>query len=203
MRNLLLVYGIGPVHLGMAVSITRLARCALTIVILSLIMPASTGLAQSGSLDQSPAEIVKRYVRLDQKGARLDAMSFDVLAPYIDWKEEPAWGHVVIILETDVPEDYQKWEIINKLEVVIPVTFRVVGFVYLETAVFRPEEKTEEVRFHVKAVRSKWRIVAPVIPPHIGLKRMLNFVREAKIHEQDAAQRGVLASLGDSLRKAK
>jgi len=202
-RNLHVVYGIGPVHRSFAVSITRSVRCALTITILGLIVPASTGLAQSGSLDRSPAEIVKRYVLLDQKGARLDAMSFDVLRPYVDWKEEPAWGRVVVILDADVPEDYRKWEIINKLEVVIPVTFRVLGSVYFETAAFVPEEKTEEVRFHVEAVRSKWRIVDPVITPHIGLKRMLNFVREAEIHEQDAARRSALAALGDSLRKAK
>lgn len=202
-QTLRLVYGIGPAHRGLAVSIMRLTRCAMTIAILGLIVPASTGLAQSGSLDHSPTEIVKHYVVLDQKGARLDAMSFDALAPYIDWKEEPAWGRVVVILESDVPEDYRKWEVINKLEVVIPVTYRVLGSVYLETAAFVPEEKTEEVRFHVKAVRSKWRIVDPVIPPHVGLKRMLNFVREAEIHEQDTAKRSALAALGDSLRKAK
>lgn len=179
-------------------------RClAFLIGLLSLVIPAGSGWAQSGSLDQPPTEIIKRYVLLDQKGARLDAMSFDVVAPYIDWKEEPAWGRVVVITETDVPEDYRKWEVINKLEVVIPVTYRVQGAVYLETAAFVPEEKTEEVRFHVKAVRNKWRIVDPVIPPHIGLKRMLNFVREAEIHEQDATKRSALASLGDSLRKAK
>ena len=203
MRHLCVVYGIGLVRRVLAVSIMRFAGCVLTIALFSLIVPASTGLAQSGSLQQSPAEIVKRYVRLDQKGARLDAMSFDVLRPYVDWKEEPAWGRVVVILEADVPEDYRKWEIINKLEVVIPVTFRVLGSVYFETAAFVPEEKTEEVRFHVEAVRSKWRIVDPVITPHIGLKRMLNFVREAEIHEQDAARRSALAALGDSLRKAK
>jgi hypothetical protein len=201
--NLRLVYGIDPAYRGLAVSITRLTCSAIVIAILSLIVPAGTGRAESGSLDRSPTEIVKRYVVLDQKGARLDAMSFDALAPYIDWKEEPAWGRVVVILESEVPEDYRKWEVINQLEVVIPVAYRVLGSVYLETAAFVPEEKTEEVRFHVKAVRSKWRIVDPVTPPHVGLKRMLNFVREAEIHEQDATKRSALAALGDSLRKAK
>ena len=149
-------------------------------------------------------EIVKNYVRLDQKGARLDAMSFDALRPYIAWNEEPAWGSVVIIQDVDVPEDYRKWEVINNLEVVIPVTFQVRGSVQLETAVFVPEEKTEEVRFHVKGYKNEWwRIVDPMIPPHVGVKRMLNFVREAELHEQDASQRAVLAALADSLRKSK
>ena len=200
----------GPIHRGLTVSLVQLACGLAAIALLSLVVPArmafaqsGAGVAPSGSLEQSPAEIVKRYVRLDQKGARLDTMSFDVLSPYIDWKEEPAWGRVVIIQEAEIPEDYRKWDIISKLEVVIPVTFRVLGSVYLESAIFVPEEETEEVRFRVESVRNKWRIVAPMIPPHIGLRRMLNFVRDAEIHEQDAAHRSVLAALGDSLRKAK
>ena len=188
---------------SLATFLTLFTRGALALAIFSLTVPASTGFAQSGSLDQSPTEIVKRYVVLDQKGARLDAMSFDTLVPYINWKEEPAWGRVVVILEAVVPEDYRKWEVVNKFEVVIPVTFRVLGSVYLETAAFVPEEYTEEIRFRVKALRGKWRIVEPVIPPHIGLKRMLNFVREAEVHEQDATKCHALTALGESLRKAK
>ena len=171
-------------------------------LVLILCGASDHGFAQSGTLDHAPTEVVKRYVALDQKGARLDAMSFDTLVPYIDWQEEPAWGRVVVIQEVVVPDDYRKWEVIDRLEVVIPVTFRVLGAVYLETAAFVPEEQTEEVRFRVKAVRSKWRIMEPIIPPHIGLKRMLNFVREAELKEPDAAKRSTLAALGASLRKA-
>jgi hypothetical protein len=78
----------------------------------------------------------------------------------------------------------------------------VLGAVYLETATFVSEETTEEVRFHVKVVGNFWRIVSPIIPPHVGLKRMVSFAREAEVHEQDEAQRFVLAALIDSLRKA-
>jgi hypothetical protein len=39
---------------------------------------------------------VKRYVELDHKGARLDAMSIESVASYTGWNEEPAWGHVVV-----------------------------------------------------------------------------------------------------------
>jgi hypothetical protein len=178
-------------------------RGACAIALLVMVVTAGTAFAQSGSLSESPTEIVKRYVLLDQKGARLDAMSVESLRPYINWKDEPAWGRVVVILDADVPEDYRKWDVVNKLEVVIPVTFRVLGSVYLETAAFVPDETTEVIRFRVKALKSKWRIVEPVVPPHIGLKRMTNFVREAGIHEQDATKRSALAALEDSLRKAK
>lgn len=170
-------------------------------VILALSVPSNAQLNPSGSMRRSPVEVVKRYVLLDRKGARLDAPSFDTVVPYIDWREEPAWGRIVVVQETTVPEDYRKWEILNNLEVIIPVTFHVRGAVYLETATFVPEETTEEVRFHVKVVGNFWRIVSPVIPPHVGLKRMVSFAREAQAQEQDEAQRVMLAALIESLRK--
>ena len=179
----------------------RLVHYLVTLAVLVLAVPSNAQLNPSGSMRRSPAEVVKRYVLLDQKGARLDAPSFETLTPYIEWKEEPAWGRVVVVEKPTVPEDYRKWEILNNLEVIIPVTFHVLGAVYLKTAIFVPEETTEEVRFHVKVVDGYWRIVSPVIPPHVGLKRMVSFAREAEAHEQDDAQRIVLAALIDSLRK--
>ena len=172
-----------------------------TLAVLALAVPSHAQVNPSGSMKRSPVEVVKRYVLLDQKGARLDAPSFETVTPYIDWREEPVWGRVVVVQKTTVPEDYRKWEILNNLEVIIPVTFHVRGAVYLETATFVPDEATEEVRFHVKVVENFWRIVSPVIPPHVGLKRMVSFAREAEAHEQDEAQRIVLAALIDSLRK--
>lgn len=174
----------------------------LAVVLLTVAMPSHAQLSPSGSMRRSPADVVKRYVLLDQKGARLEASSFDTVTPYIDWKEEPAWGHIVVVHKTTVSEDYRQWEIVNNLEVIIPVTFQVRGSVYLETASFVPEERTEEVRFHVKVVGHYWRILSPVIPPHVGLKRMVSFARDAAVHEPDDTQRRALAALIESLRKA-
>ncbi len=178
-------------------------RSFVLIALLVLLGGPVLAFAQSGSLDQSPTAVVKRYVGLDKKGARMDAMSFETLVPYIDWKEEPLWGRIVVIQDVTVSEDYRKWEVVNQLEVVIPVTFTVFGSVYLEAAAFVPEAIAEEVRFRVKAVRGKWRIVEPVIPPHIGLKRMIDLVRDAEVKETDAEKRGILAALGETLRKVK
>ncbi len=180
-----------------------LVSSLLALAVFSVAITSHAQVSPSGSLKRSPAEVVKRYVLLDQKGARLDAPSFDTLTPYINWKEEPAWGRVVVVEETNVPDDYRKWEILNNLEVVIPVTFHVRGAVYLENATFIPEDTTEVVRFHVKVVGNYWRIVSPIIPPHVGLKRMVSFAREAEANEQNKTHRTELASLIDSLRKAK
>lgn len=185
--------------------VNPLPRCfvhyLVALAILALAVPSDAQLTPSGSMRRSPAEVVKRYVLLDRKGARLDAPSFETVTPYIEWKEEPAWGRIVVVQKTTVPEDYRKWEILNNLEVIIPVTFHVLGAVYLETATFVSQETTEEVRFHVKVVENFWRIVDPMIPPHVGLKRMMNFVREAETNEQDEAHRRILATLVESLQK--
>ncbi len=181
----------------------RLVHYLVTLAVLALAVSSNAQLSPSGSMRRSPAEVVKRYVLLDRKGARLDAPSFETLTPYIDWREEPAWGRVVVVEKTTVPEDYRKWEILNNLEVIIPVTYHVRGAVYLETATFVPEETMEEVRFHVKVVENFWRILDPMIPPHVGLKRMVSFAREAETNEQDETHRRILAELVESLRKAK
>jgi len=172
-------------------------------LLLALVWSAEEGLAQTGSLEHSPSEVVKRYLALDYKGARLDAMSVETVASYTSWPEEPTWGHVVVTQGFVVAEHYRQWEVIDRLEVVIPVTFQVIGSVYLETAGFVQEAGTEEVRFRVKAVKNRWRIVEPMLPPHVGQKRMVNVVREAWIKETDLAKRDRLAALQDELRKVK
>ena len=159
--------------------------------------------AQSGGLSRSPAEIVKKYFELDQKGAKLDSMSYEALAPYRSWDTEPVWGRVVVIREFSVAEHHRDWEIVNQLEVLIPVTFQVIGSVYLETAGFLPEASVEEIHVRVKSVRNRWRIIEPVLPPHVGQKRMINFVREALVKETEPAKREILTALQDELRKAK
>ena len=185
-----------------SVSVSRAWVATLLVpVLLASAVPSSAQLSPSGSMRRSPAEVVKRYVLLDQKGARLEASSFDTVTPYIAWKEEPVWGHIVVVQKMTVSEDYRQWEIVNNLEVIIPVTYHVRGSVYLEKASFVPEERTEEVRFHVKVVGNYWRILSPVIPPHVGLKRMVSFARDAAVHEPDNLQRTVLTDLIESLRK--
>jgi hypothetical protein len=176
-----------------------------TISLLSLSLSAQGDavFAQSGGLSRSPAEIVKKYFDLDQKGAKLDSMSYEALAPYRSWDTEPVWGRVVIIREFSVAEHHRDWDIVSQLEVVIPVTFQVLGSVYLETAGFLPEPSVEEIHVRVKAIRNRWRIVEPVLPPHVGQKRMINFVREAWVKETEPVKRESLAALQDELRRAK
>lgn len=161
------------------------------------------GLAQTNSVTHSPAKVVEKYFALDNKGVRLDAVSFESVAGYVDWKEEPAWGKVIVINGFTVPDDFRQWEIVNRLEVIVPVEFHVLGVMYLDTAGFVPEPGVEQVRVRLKVKNGRWRIVEPILPPHVGQKRMLNVVRQAMLEEKDGTRQASLAALQGELRKAK
>lgn len=180
----------------------RWVWCLLLVLSMSLWMRGEAG-AQSGGLTHDPTEILKRYFTLDSKGARLESLSYETVVPYVAWKDEPVWGHAVVIEDFNVINETSQWEIVNNLEVVIPVEFKVLGLVYYEKAIFISEPGPEVVRVRVKAVRNRWRIVEPVLPPHIGQKRMINHVRQAWLDETDLAKREQLDALREAIRKAK
>jgi len=171
--------------------------------VIGLTLWALPGHAQTNAVSHSPAKVVEKYFALDNKGVRLDASSFESVAGYVEWKEEPAWGKVIVINGFTVPDDFRQWEIVNRLEVVVPVEFRVLGVMYLDTAGFVPEPGTEQARVRLKVLNGRWKIVEPILPPHVGHKRMLNVVRQAMLDEQDGTRQASLAALQAELRKAK
>lgn len=177
-----------------------LGRFATTVLLLAFAAP---GLAQTNAVSHSPAKVVEKYFTLDNKGVRLDADSFEAVAGLVDWKEEPAWGKVIVINGFTVPDDFRQWEIVSRLEVLVPVDFHVLGVMYLDTAGFVPEPGIEQVRVRVKVQGARWKIMDPILPPHVGQKRMLNVVRQAMLDEKDGVRHASLAALQAELRKAK
>jgi hypothetical protein len=168
-----------------------------------LAISAAASFAQTNSVSHSPAQVVEKYFALDNKGVRLDATSFESVASLVEWKEEPVWGKVIVINGFIVPDDFRKWEIVDRLEVVVPVEFHVLGVMYLDSAGFVPEPGTETLRVRLKVQGARWKIMEPIVPPHVGQKRLLNFVRQAMLEEKDGARQASLASLQVELRKAK
>lgn len=158
--------------------------------------------AQTGSIAHDPTEMLNKYLELDVKGVRLDAFSQETLTPYVTWKDEPLWGHAVVVSQYRVIDEFKQWTVVSQAEVVIPVEYTVLGSVYWERASFLPEPKVERVGFRVKIVGDRWRIAEPLLPPHVGHKRMINYVRQAILDEQDPAKAAVLETLLSDLRKA-
>lgn len=181
--------------------LTRLSL-SLSTALLLLVLP-SDGLAQTGSIVHDPTDMVDKYLELDVKGVRLDAISQEALAPYVTWTDEPVWGRTVVITQYEVINDFKQWTIVSQSEVIIPVEYKVLGSLYWERASFLPEPKTERVGFRIKIVGDRWRIAEPILPPHIGQKRMINYVRQAILDEKDQAKTATLETLLDDLKKAK
>ncbi|HJU04414.1 MAG TPA: hypothetical protein VJ692_04625 [Nitrospiraceae bacterium] len=171
-------------------------------VVIALVLGAGDGLGQTGALNKDPSKLLKKYLSLDMRGARLEAISWESQKPYIDWVEEPVWGRVVVVTAYEVMEDLEQWDVKDNLDVVIPVEFKVLGSVYLDQATFLAEAQVERIGFRIKAVRGYWRIVEPLIPPHVGYKRMMNFVRQAIVEETEPSRVAALSTLKDELRRA-
>lgn len=155
-----------------------------------------------GDIRHDPADILDKYMSLDKKGARLEASSLEVLKPYRAWTDEPAWGQVVVITEFKVSHDITEWEVIGSQEAKIPVTFQVVGAMHWESATFLLEPRNETIFFRVRAYEKQWKIVEPMILPHVGIKRLQDFVRYALLHEEGAERRDRLQTLLESLKDA-
>ena len=157
----------------------------------------------TGDLTNDPADTIKKYLLLDKRGVRLQALSYESIRPYVDWGEEPPWGQVVIIENYRVKDDVREWKIVNSMEAIIPVTFQVVGIMYWETATFLSEPREETIEFRVKAVLNHWRIIAPMFPPHVGRKRLIDFIRAEILEEEDENRKAILQRLRTSLGNAK
>jgi hypothetical protein len=172
-------------------------------VSIALLLTWSEGQTQTYGLLRDPIEVVKKYVSLDQRGIRLESISWETIRPYVNWKEEPSWGHVMVTASYKIVDDIKQWEVISMMEVLIPVEYQVLGAVYLEAPGFLPEKQVERVKFRVKAVGGRWRIIEPLLPPHVGQKRMINYVRQAMLQELEPSRLAILTALRDELQKAK
>lgn len=169
-------------------------------LLLGVTLISSDGRAQSGALNKDPTLILKKYLELDLKGARLNAMARESQRPYVGWTEEPVWGQLVVVSGYELIEEIAQWDIKDNLDVVIPVEYKVLGSLYLEKAVFLSEPHVDRIGFRVKAVNGLWRVVEPMIPPHVGQKRIMNYVKQAIVEETDRSRLGALTALRDDMR---
>ena len=169
-------------------------------ILACLTLVFSDGQAQTGALVKDPAILLKKYLELDNKGARLNSLTRESQKPYVGWSDEPVWGQLVVVSGYEVIEDLSQWDVKNNLDVVIPVEYKVLGSLYLEKAVFFSEPHVDRVGFRLKAVNGMWRVVEPIIPPHVGQKRIMNYVKQALIEETDRSHVAQLTALRDELR---
>jgi hypothetical protein len=155
--------------------------------------------AFNGQITEDPTKILQKYLALDRKGVRLEASSWQVVKPFVAWKEEPVWGHVVVISQFEVVEDISQWEILDGLDAKIPVIFEVIGTMYWESATFVADPHRAIQYFHIKAVQDRWQIVGPQLPPYVGRQRLIDFVRWTELNEPEPSKKELFGSLKKQL----
>lgn len=159
--------------------------------------------AYMSHITEDPTKVLNKYLSLDKKGVRLEAISWQVVQPYVTWVEEPAWGHVVVISEFHIEDDVTQWEIIGSMEAKIPVTFEVLGTMHWESVTFVPGPHQESHFFHIKTEYDRWQIAAPQLPPHVGRRRLLDFVRWKELQEAETGKKALFSSLRRQLEDTK
>jgi hypothetical protein len=180
--------------------VVRMLKIVCLIVVSIMGASATSSRAFNRHITEDPTKTLHKYLSLDKKGARLEAGSWYVLESYVDWKEDLAWGQVVVISNFHIEDDVTQWEILNGLEAKIPVVFDVLGTMHWASVTFVPDSHQESYVFHIKAVYDRWQIVHPQLPPHVGQQRMLNFVRWTELNEPDATKKALFTSLYQQLK---
>ena len=183
--------------------VSGMTKIVLLIVACVLVGGTTFSNAFNRHITEDPTKVLHKYLSLDKKGSRLEASSWQVVAPYVDWKEELAWGHVVVISQFHIVDDVTQWEIVNRLEAKIPVVFDVLGTMHWESVTFVVDPHQESYLFHIKAVYDRWQIVHPQLPPHVGRQRLMDFVRWTELSEPEATKKALFASLRKQLKAKK
>ncbi len=175
-------------------------KIVLSIMACVLIGSATSSNAFNRHIREDPTKILHKYLSLDKKGSRLEASTWQVLEPYVHWKNELAWGQVVVISKFHIVDDVAQWEIVSGLEAKIPVVFDVLGTMYWEGVTFVADPHQESYLFHVKSVYDRWQIVHPQLPPHVGRQRLMDFVRWTELSESEPTKKALFASLHQQLK---
>ena len=184
----------------MGTCVFRMLHIVLVMTVSMAVGNGAVSHAFNRHITEDPARTLEKFLSLDKKGVRLEALTWQAVGPYVDWEEAFAWGHVVVIENFHVIDDVTQWEIVSGLEAKIPVVFDVLGTMHWESVTFVPDPHQESQMFHIKAVYDRWQIIDPQLPPHVGQQRLMDFVRWQELSEPEATRKAALASLHKQLK---
>ena len=180
----------------------RILLCLVGLAVGTWLVPVPVQ-SLTGDLTNDPAKVIKKYLSLDKRGVRLTAHTYEAVKPYVAWEqEEPAWERFVVIRDYSVIDDVTQWDIVSSTEAVIPVTFQVLGVVHMGTVTFVSMPREERFSIRIRAVDNHWKMVAPAFPPHVGRRRLADFVKEAMLQEDNADRVKTLHRLREALIQA-
>jgi hypothetical protein len=134
----------------------------------------SVGVGVATRLDSLPArpvahlpgtatQLLEEYCELDFDGARLSSTTGAQVWSMVAWENEPGWDSVKLVegFTVGAPKVHG-----NRIE--IPVIYEVVGTA-VGPQVTRFAKELETVKFELESAGGTWKIMGPIIPPHVSL----------------------------------
>ena len=131
----------------------------------------------------TPRGVVTEFCRLDANGARLSTAAYRKINPLVAWPEEPGWDTAVVIggYETSKASFDGDGE-----RATVVVSYEVLGVLSGER--WYPLERIEpdsifhrfiarQVTYTVEQNGNSWRLVGPVVHPHVDLIYMAAHAR--------------------------
>lgn len=154
----------------------RLSALVVLATILDLALPPAY------ADDSGPQNAVRRFCAADAMGARMVAGQWRGVGELVAWPFDPAWDRVVSITGYRIGAT----EALDDGQVKVEVDYAVVG----ETTAtgFEPGAHVERLTFVLdSAGDNDWRIVAPLLPPHVfGHRLQIEEVVDSLKHGRSA-----------------
>ncbi|MCM2357751.1 MAG: hypothetical protein NDI77_06355 [Geobacteraceae bacterium] len=165
--------------------VTKYCICLLIFLLLN------TGIAIGST--EIPAEIVKRYCSADLNGARLSSNAYNAVRPLVYWNDEPGWDHSFVISGFDVIKSKKT----TNGEVIVEVTYNVIAI--LNGDELLTYNFVELVDFVLAKKGKEWRIVRPIVPPHVSATAAIENITNVLKTETDKGRVRELKHLVDRL----
>jgi hypothetical protein len=115
------------------------------------------------NLPDSASQLLEAYCSLDFDGARLNSSTGKQVWSMVAWEHEPGWDAVKLVEGFTLGAPKASG---NRIE--IPVIYEVVGTA-VGPQVTRFGKELETVKFELESAGGSWKIVGPIIPPHVSL----------------------------------
>lgn len=133
------------------------------------------GFAVTAYAGKGAEEVVRQYYTQDFRGDRLSADTYDNMKPLFDWgpdRDEPGWDIAFIV---DGIRVYNIRKIRND-EQEVAVRYSVIGKLSNDITFIK---FIELVEYKVKFINGEWKIVSPIIYPHISPQAAAKHYRES------------------------
>jgi hypothetical protein len=155
-------------------------------IALSLCFTGTVVGAQSrmASTEVSPTSVIQEYCRLDSEGARLSSQNplSDKISAMVTWPIEPGWDTIVVVGNFEVVGSHS-----GPRKSSVTVRYTVLGNMF-GAKVTASQQHKELVTFTLTKSKDGWRIVRPLIAPHVSVAAATSVLNSLLVDEKDPEQ---------------